>query len=91
MAGTGLKFFFELKRRILFFFEEHTSVIIKNIKTEKSNGGFLRKLKKSPRKWPFFRKFDKNDNFDIFDCLKMADIAVDYVIDIKMNQPYKLQ
>ena len=63
-------------------------MIIKNIKTEKSNGGFLRKLKKSPRKWPFFRKFDKNDNFDIFDCLKMADIAVNYVIDIKMNQSY---
>ena len=53
-AGTGLKKIFEPKRRIFFFFVEHTSVIKKSFKTEKLNGGFLRKLKKSPKKWPFF-------------------------------------
>ena len=58
-AGMGLKKNFELKRRNLFCFEEHTSVIIKNFKTEKSNGGFLRKSKKSPRKWPFFENLTK--------------------------------
>ena len=58
-AGTGLKKNFELKRRNLFCFEEHTSVIIKNFKTENSNGGFLRKSKKSPRKWPFFENLTK--------------------------------
>ena len=64
---------------MLFCFEEHTSVILKNIKIEKLNGGFLRKLKKSPRKWPFLRKFDKNDNFNIFNCLKIPD-GVNYVL-----------
>ena len=53
-AGMRLKKIFEAKRRILFFFVEHTSVIKKSFKTEKLNGGFLRKLKKSPKKWPFF-------------------------------------
>ena len=54
-AGRGLKKNFELKRRILFSFVEHTSVIKKNFKTENLNGGFLRKLKKSPKIWPFLR------------------------------------
>ena len=54
-AGTGLKKYFELKRPILFFFVEHTSVIKKSFKTEKLNGGFLRKLKKSPKNGLFLR------------------------------------
>ena len=43
LSGTGLKNIV-LKRRISFCFEKHTSVIIKNLKTEKSNGGFLKKM-----------------------------------------------
>ena len=38
-----------------------------------------------------FTKFDKNNNFNIFNCLKMPDFGVNYVLDIKMNQPYQLQ
>ena len=54
-AGTGFEKNFELKTRMLFYFEEHTSVILKNVKIEKSNGGFLRNLIKSQRKWLFFK------------------------------------
>ena len=54
LGWNGFKKIFELKRRILFSFVDHTSVIKKNFKTEKLNGGFLRKLKKSPKKWHFF-------------------------------------
>ena len=53
LGWKGFEKMFEPKRRILFFFVEHTSVIKKSFKTEKLNGGFLRKLKKSPRKFPF--------------------------------------
>ena len=38
-----------------------------------------------------FQKNYINDNFNIFNCLKMPDLGVNYVIDIKMNQPYQLQ
>ena len=58
-AGTGLKKNFELKTQMLFYFEEHTSVILKNFKIEKSNGGFLRNLIKSQRKWLFFKKMSR--------------------------------
>ena len=44
---------------MLFYFEEHTSVILKNFKIEKSNGGFLRNFIKSQRKWLFFKKMSR--------------------------------
>ena len=56
---NGFEKKFELKTQMLFYFEEHTSVILKTFKIEKSNGGFLRNLRKSQRKWLFFKKMSR--------------------------------
>ena len=51
----------------------------------------LRKQQKSIRKWPFLQKIDRSNYLNIFNCLKMPDFGVNFVRDIKMNQPYQLQ
>ena len=38
-----------------------------------------------------FQNFDKNGISNVFNCLKSKILGVNYVIDIKMNQPYQLQ
>ena len=53
--------------------------------------GFFEKMEERSQKITISRKFDKNNNFYIFNCLKITDFGVNYLIDIKMKQQYQLQ